>query len=114
MVFKSAVEADEELSLGLKLAIAYRSLAAVERSVLPEPPELFNMFAVALSKSNQKTPPQPAIVYRFTRFFCNQMLALFRLDHYQSASQAAEAADPDHQLRYFRKLALYFAKRSFE
>ena len=131
LYFVDCIE-DNELKIGTQMMLAYFEVAqktfifphheTVTHVILPGPEILFSVVRDKLQVEGGSLP-SPGIIYRFHRFFTNQLIGLYHFSMYEMASQEQEARDTADEkkdiigdgshCRNFRKLAYYFADCSF-
>lgn len=128
LYFVNGVE-DQELKIGTQMMLAYFNVPqgnftmpyrdTISSIALPGPKDLFNIVRDKIHFEHCPLP-SPGVVYRFLRFFANQLLGLYNFSMYEMCTAEAEnldtiqGLDPESHCRNFRRLVYHFARCSFK
>jgi hypothetical protein len=123
ILFRLQMQLDSDLELGVKMAVAFFRINKADSNNLlmpfpddivalqiPDSQLLFQIFSDQITEElGEKISISPGLVYRFVRFFSNQLFGLFYFPYYQT-SPFVEADNG----RHYRRLAYYLALTSFK
>lgn len=121
ILFRVVKEANLDLEIGVKLALAFFRINPsdsnnlllpfpddVVRNSLPDSVLLYDIFSKKVSDALGYSSISPGLVYRFIKFFAHQLFGLYYFPYYQSSPF------DDENSQNYRRLAYYLALTSFQ